>query len=283
MTTNPPSSRCRRPTRLWCRRPTRLSPRASAWLFGCAGALVALAVWTLLSQLLAHGGGVINRLPTPVAVARKLVAYAGKDLASDLLASLHVFAVGWLVGAASAALIGLMLGRSDRLGRTFLPIVEAIRPVSSIAWVPLAIVWFGFGLTSKVFLVGLAVFLVVIVYAVDGSRRVPADLERTATMLGMNERQRFVSLVLPGTLAEVLIGSRVALMSGWGTVIVAELVAADSGLGAHLIAVEQSYDVAAVMATMICFAATGFAMNAAFTWAERRMLPWRHDRERETT
>ena len=261
----------------------RLSPRVGAWLLGCAGALVALAVWTLLSQLLAHGGGVINRLPTPLAVARKLVAYAGKDLASDLLASLHVFAVGWLVGAASAALIGLVLGRSDRLGRTFLPIVEAIRPVSSIAWVPLAIVWFGFGLTSKMFLVGLAVFLVVIVYAVDGSRRVPADLERTATMLGMNDRQRFVSLVLPGTLSEVLIGSRVALMSGWGTVIVAELVAADSGLGAHLIAVEQSYDVPAIMATMICFAATGFAMNAAFTWAERRMLPWRHDREREAT
>jgi ABC-type nitrate/sulfonate/bicarbonate transport system permease component len=261
----------------------RLSPRATAWLLGCAGMLVALAVWTVLSRLFAHGGGVINRLPTPLAVARKLVAYAGNDLASDLLASLHVFAVGWLVGAASAALIGLVLGRSDWLGRIFLPIVEAIRPVSSIAWVPLAIVWFGFGLTSKVFLVGLAVFLVVIVYAVDGSRRVPADLERTATMLGMNDRQRFASLVLPGTLTEVLIGSRVALMSGWGTVIVAELVAADSGLGAHLIAVEQSYDVPAVMATMICFAATGFAMNAAFTWAERRMLPWRHDREREAT
>jgi ABC-type nitrate/sulfonate/bicarbonate transport system permease component len=258
-----------------------LSPRVTAWLLGCAGAIVALAVWTLLSRLLAHGGGVINRLPAPPAVVRQLVAYAGKDLAGDLLASLHVFAVGWIVGAASAALVGLVLGRSDRLGRIFLPIVEAIRPVSSIAWVPLAIVWFGFGLTSKVFLVALAVFLVVIVYAVDGSRRVPPDLERTATMLGMNARQRFTSLVLPGTLAEVLIGSRVALMSGWGTVIVAELVAADSGLGAHLIAVEQSYDVPAVMATMICFAATGFAMNAAFSWAERRMLPWRRDSERE--
>ena len=65
-------------------------------------------------------------------------------------------------------------------------------------------------------------------------------------MLGMNARQRFRSLILPGTLAEVLIGSRVSLMAGWGTVIVAELVAADSGLGAHLIAVEQSYDVPAV-------------------------------------
>ena len=64
------------------------------------------------------------------------------------------------------------------LGNIFLPVVEAIRPVSSIAWVPLSIVWFGFGFTSKVFLVGLAVFLVVIVYAVDGceahSRRLVA-------------------------------------------------------------------------------------------------------------
>jgi ABC-type nitrate/sulfonate/bicarbonate transport system permease component len=258
----------------------RLSPRTMSWLLGTLGALVALAVWSLLAQLLAHGGGVINRLPGPLAVVRELARYAGNDLARDLLASLYVFSIGWLVGAAGAALVGLVLGRAKRLGSIFLPIVEAIRPVSSIAWVPLAIVWFGFGLTSKVFLVGLAVFLVVIVYAVDGARRVPADLERTATMLGMNEWQRFRSLVLPATLAEVLIGSRVALMSGWGTVIVAELVAADSGLGAHLIAVEQSYDVPAVMATMICFALTGFAMNTGFTFAERRLLPWRHDRER---
>ncbi|HLX28668.1 MAG TPA: ABC transporter permease subunit [Casimicrobiaceae bacterium] len=259
----------------------RLSPRVRAWLLGLAGTAVAIAVWSLLSHWLAHGGGVINRLPGPIAVVRELVQYATSDLASDLLASLRVFAIGWLVGAASAALVGLALGRASLLGGIFLPIVEAIRPVSSIAWVPLSIVWFGFGLTSKVFLVGLAVFLVVIVYAVDGSHRVPADLERTATMLGMNEWQRFASLVLPGTLAEVLIGSRVALTAGWGTVIVAELVAANSGLGAHLIAVEQSYNVSAVMATMICFAAAGFAMNAAFTFMEQRLMPWRHDRARQ--
>jgi ABC-type nitrate/sulfonate/bicarbonate transport system permease component len=149
--------------------------------------------------------------------------------------------------------------------------------VSSIAWVPLSIVWFGFGLGGKVFLVALAVFLVVIVYAIDGSRRVSPALERTATMLGMNGWQRFRSLVLPGTLTEVLIGSRVALMAGWGTVIVAELVAADSGLGAHLISVEQSYDVPAVMAAMACFGITGFLMNALFVRVERRIMPWRHD------
>ena len=247
----------------------RLTPRAQAWLLGCAGVAIALVLWTLLAHLLATGGGVINRLPTPLRVLR--------DLARDLVFSLRVFAIGWVLGAASAKIAGLEMGRVAALGNVFIPVIEAIRPVSSIAWVPLSIVWFGFGLGGKVFLVGLAVFLVVIVYAVDGSRRIPPDLERTATMLGMNAWQRFRALVMPGTLTEVLIGSRVALMAGWGTVIVAELVAADSGLGAHLIAVEQSYDVPAVMSTMACFGLTGFAMNALFTRMERWLMPWRHD------
>ena len=72
-------------------------------------------------------------------------------------------------------------------------------------------------------------------------------------MLGMGPLQRFRALVLPSTLTEVLVGARVALMSGWGTVIVAELVAADYGLGARLIAVQQSYDVPAVMASMVIY------------------------------
>jgi ABC-type nitrate/sulfonate/bicarbonate transport system permease component len=257
----------------------RASAKAQAWVLGCAGVAVALVVWTLLAQWLATGGGVINRLPPPWRVLRDLLAYAEGELWRDLLFSLRVFVIGWAIGAVGATIVGLVLGRIAGLGKVFIPIVEAIRPVSSIAWVPLSIVWFGFGLSGKVFLVGLAVFLVVIVYAVDGSRRIPQDLERTATMLGMNQWQRFRTLVLPGTLTEVLIGSRVALMAGWGTVIVAELVAADSGLGAHLIAVQQSYNVPAVMATMLCFALTGFVMNALFTRFERRVMPWRHDTE----
>lgn len=259
-----------------------LAAHAQAWALGCVGVLVALGVWTVAAHVLATGGGVINRLPTPLRVLRELGAYAAGDLGRDLLSSLRVFALGWILGAAGATLLGLVLGRVRLVGAIFIPIVEAIRPVSSIAWVPLSVVWFGFGLAGKVFLVALAVFLVVIVYAVDGSRRVAPDLERTATMLGMRGWRRFRSLVLPATLTEVLIGSRVSLMAGWGTVIVAELVAADSGLGAHLIAVEQSYDVPAVMATMVCFGASGFVMNALFTRLERRLMPWRHDRDERT-
>jgi ABC-type nitrate/sulfonate/bicarbonate transport system permease component len=191
-----------------------------------------------------------------------------------------VFLAGWALGCIGATVLGIWIGRSRVAAALFGPVVEAIRPVSSIVWVPLAVVWFGFGFVSKIFLVGLAVFLVVIVYAIDGSRRIPGSLERTASMLGMTPLQRFRAMVLPGALTEVLVGARVALMSGWGTVIVAELVAADFGLGAHLIAVQQSYDVPAVIASMLCFGLAGFAMNLAFTRLERALLPWRQEATR---
>jgi ABC-type nitrate/sulfonate/bicarbonate transport system permease component len=245
------------------------------WALGLTGSLGAIVFWTVMAFWLRDGGGVINRLPTPLAVAVNLAEYARGPLWPDLAASLEVFLAGWLLGCISAAVIGIAMGQSRVIGAIFGPVVEALRPVSSIVWVPLAVVWFGFGFTSKVFLVGLAVFLVAIVYAIDGARRISHDLHRTATMLGMTSLQRFRALVLPGALTEVLVGARVALMSGWGTVIVAELVAADFGLGAHLIAVQQSYDVAAVMATMVCFGLTGFIMNAIFSRFERRLLPWR--------
>lgn len=254
----------------------------SRLVYGALGIAVALGVWTLASMALAKGGGSIGRLPGPLVVAKAVATYAQGDFFRDLLASLRVFALGWVLGTVLATVLGLVLGRVRLLGEIFIPVIEAMRPVSSIAWVPLSIVWFGFGLSSKVFLVGLAVFLVVIVYAVDGARRTPPELDRVATMLGMRPVARFRYLVLPATLTEVLIGARVALMAGWGTVIVAELVAADSGLGARLIAVQQSYDVPAVMTSMIAFAVSGFAMNALFSRLEHRLLPWRAAQTEET-
>src|SRR3954470_641634 len=200
-------------------RATASRPWVRPWLLGLAGSLGAILFWTAMAFWLRDGGGVINRLPTPLAVAINLAQYARGPLWPDLAASLQVFLVGWLLGCLGAAVIGMAMGQSRLIGAIFGPVVEALRPVSSIVWVPLAVVWFGFGFTSKIFLVGLAVFLVVIVYAIDGARRTPADLHRTATMLGMTSLQRFRALVLPGALTEVLVGARVALMSGWGTVI----------------------------------------------------------------
>lgn len=244
------------------------------WAYGTAGIVGLIVLWAIAARYFAGTVGNIQRLATPFAVARNVGSYFTGEFGVDVWSSFRVFLGGWLGGGICAVLVGLLLGRVRVVGQMFIPIVEALRPVSSIVWVPLSVVWFGFGYTSKIFVVGLAVFLVVIVYAVDGCARIPADVQRTATMLGMTGLRRFRNVILPATLAEVTVGLRVALVAGWGTVIVAELVAANSGLGAHLINSQQGYDIAAVMATMVCFAVTGFVMNALFSLLQNRLMPW---------
>lgn len=247
--------------------------RAKPLMYGMIGVLGLLAVWTAASQLVKSAFG-IPRVASPWAVANEIGAYAADDLWEDAVSSLKIFAQGWAIGGVLAALLGVAIARVVFIRALLQPVVEIIRPISSIAWVPLSIVWFGFGNSSKVFVVGLAVFLVVIVYAVEGASRERVLLERVAAMLGMSRARRFRYLVIPGTLSEILIGLRVALTAGWGTVIVAELIAADTGLGHHLIMSQRSYNVAQVMATMVCFAAIGFLMNTCLGYIRKLLIPW---------
>lgn len=244
-------------------------------LWGIGGAALLVLVWYVAARIVAaQSDAPIPKLASPLEVAGAIANYLQTDFVVDLISSLAVFFAGWLLGAAAATISGLLLARITWLGQMFLPVVEAIRPVSSIAWIPLSIVWFGFGFSGKVFIVGLAVYLVVIVYAIAGASKIPEILERSATMLGMTSMQKMRHLVLPSMLSEVIIGLRVSLMAGWGTVIIAELVAADTGMGSSLILAQQSYDVPGVMSSMLCFGAVGFLLNAAFGIIQRRVIRW---------
>lgn len=247
---------------------------ARAWSFGIAGVVGAVLLWALAARYLAGNIGNIDRLAGPLDVARDIGSYATDEMAEDLWSSFQVFLGGWLIGGAGAMLVGVLLGRVRVAGQMFLPLVEAIRPVSSIVWLPLSIVWFGFGFTSKAFVVGLAVFLVVIVYVIDGCARIPADVQRSAAMLGMTRGQRLWHVILPATFGEAVIGLRVALVAGWGTVIIAELIAANSGLGAHLVSAQRGFNISAVIATMIVFGATGFIIDSLFSLLQGRLTPW---------
>lgn len=253
----------------------RVRQRTRAWGYGAVGIATTFVVWLVLSRYVAGTIGNLDRLAGPGDVARSVADYATGDMVADVLASLKVFLGGWVVGGGGAILLGLLFGTVRVVGATFMPLIEAIRPVSSIAWLPMSIVWFGFGLVAKSFVVGLAVFLVVIVYVVDGSSRIPADVERTASMLGMSRVRHFFNVTLPATLAEALIGLRVSLVAGWGTVVIAELVAANTGLGAHLVRSQQGFNIAEVMATMFVFGASGFLLDAAFSVLQSRLLSWR--------
>lgn len=250
----------------------------SAILWGICGVVIAVLIWQLIAAFVAdRSHAAIPKIVGPLPVAGAILDYLHTDFLADLGSSLAVFFGGWVAGGVAATITGLLLGRVTLLRELFLPVVETVRPVSSIAWIPLSIVWFGLGYSGKVFIVGLAVYLVVIVYAIAGAGQVSHELERVSTMLGMGTLRTMRHLVLPSMLSEVVIGLRVSLMAGWGTVIIAELVAADTGMGNTLIVAQQSYDVPGVLASMLCFGAVGFLLNSLFTTLHRRLLRWQHD------
>lgn len=248
------------------------SPVISNIARGAAGLFIVIAVWWVIALIVPHRP--IDPLPSPAIVAAKLWSAARGSLALDIIASLKEALGGWVVGAVAAIAAGTAVGRIRLVKGLVYPIIEFLRPISNLAWVPVAIVWFGLGYTSKLFVVGIAVFFVVVLYVIRGVGNIDASLSKVADSLGLRGRRRVMVLTIMGSLEDIVTGLRVSLMTGWGSVMIAELVAANTGLGAREIFAQQSYDIPGVMVGMVSFAVIGLALNSAFSLAERQLMPW---------
>ncbi|MBC7129641.1 ABC transporter permease subunit, partial [Candidatus Bathyarchaeota archaeon] len=112
------------------------------------------------------------------------------------------------------------------------PVVEIFRPISPLAWIPLAILWFGIGESGKVFIIFVATFFPILLNTVDGVKRIEPVLLRAGRVLGCDTQfDLFRRVMLPASLPSILVGLRISFGTGWAAIIAAELVAANSGLG----------------------------------------------------
>lgn len=243
------------------------------------GALVSVVlVWWLVSLVVPSHP--IDSVPSPELVGQGLwralggSTLYGSSLYADVAESLKEGVGGWVVGCGVAIVVGALIARVAVVRELLFPVIEILRPISALVWVPLAIVWFGLGYPGKLFVVSIAVFFVVILYVIHSMRHIDAELTKVADVVGLSGIRRFILLTAMGSLGEIATGMRIALMTGWGTVMIAELVASTTGLGALEIYAQQSYSIAGVMEGMVGFAAIGLALNALFSAAERKFLPW---------
>lgn len=245
---------------------------------GLLGLVVVIIGWWAISLVVPHKP--IDFLPSPISVGQMLWVglrgspLYGQSLYGDIAESLKEALGGWMAGAAAAIVVGTIIGRVRVARELIYPIVELLRPISNIAWVPLAIVWFGLGYADKVFVVAISVFFVVIMYVILATGRVDDELAKVADAVGLRGVRRTLVLDVMGSTAEIAAGLRVSLMAGWGSVMIAELVVANSGLGVLEIYAQQSYSLTGVMVGMVCFGSIGLALNTLFGAAERRLLPW---------
>jgi ABC-type nitrate/sulfonate/bicarbonate transport system permease component len=239
-----------------------------------------LVVWYAVSLLNAHVWRVFNPvlLPPPheVLAAAVQLTLSG-ELPRDIAASLSRVVLGFLVAAVLGVGLGTLIGRSRTIEKLLEPALELMRPIPPLAFLPVFVLWFGIGESSKVAFITYSAFFPIFTTTTEGIKFVDLLLIRAAQTLGASERRIFRMVVLPAALPSIITGLRVGFAQCLFVIVAAEFIAADSGLG-FLINDSRSFF---LMSNMLVGAATigliGFIFNRVLRRLEARLLRWRED------
>ncbi|MBU2360665.1 MAG: ABC transporter permease subunit, partial [Alphaproteobacteria bacterium] len=183
--------------------------------------------------------------------------------------------VGFLLGALVGVPLGYAMGLSDWFRGWFDPIVEFMRPVPPLALIPLVIIWAGIGETGKIILLFLAALWIMAIAARSGVSGVRISKVHAAYSLGASKWQVMRHVIIPNSLPEIFTGARVAMGVCWGTVVAAELVAAQTGVGMMIMVASKFQNTDIVLMGVIVIGIVGFTIDLGIRWLERLMVPWK--------
>ncbi len=182
---------------------------------------------------------------------------------------------GVLYGTILGVPLGFAMGLSSVARGLFDPIVEFMRPIPPLALIPLVILWFGIDETAKIFLLFLASLFIMTIAAQSGVSSVRISKVHAAYSLGASKLQILRHVILPNALPEIFTGLRTAMGVCWGTVVAAEIVAADRGLGSMIMIAKNFLQTDTVVIGIIIIGLIGFGIELVMRWLERGLIPWK--------
>jgi len=237
----------------------------------------ALALWEALARL-----GLISAIfyPAPTLTAAtlwRMVAHGG--LLGEAGVSMGRMGLGFLCGAVPALVLGLLMGRSARLRAAADPLVASAHPIPKITILPLVMLIFGIGETSKVLVIGLAAFFPVLINTMAGARQISPIHFEVADNYGASALRTLTRVLLPGSLPMLLSGVRLALNIALLITMAMEMMFASRGLGALVWRSWQTMRTEEIYATLAMIAAIGICLNLVIQALTRRLVPWQVDRE----
>jgi NitT/TauT family transport system permease protein len=209
--------------------------------------------------------------PSPRHVEQGMLELLRKNvLWSDIGNSLRRVAIGFGAAAAIGIPLGLALGWYPAADQVVNPVMQILRPISPIAWIPVAIIFFGVGDHAAMLLIFLGAFFPIVVACVNGVSGVPTTFRRAGRNFGLSPAQLLARVVFPASLPQIIVGLRLALGIAWLVVVAAEMVAVDSGLGYLIIDARNSgkrYDL--VVAAMLIIGVIGLLLDLLFRRLEK--------------
>jgi taurine transport system permease protein len=186
----------------------------------------------------------------------------------------RVFAA-FLLAVAIGIPVGIGMGVSRYLRGIFDPPIEFYRPLPPLAYLPLMIIWFGIGEQAKIILLFLAIFAPVALAARAGVRSVPQEQIQAALSMGATREQVVRYVIVPGALPEILVGLRIGMGVGWTTLVAAEMVAADAGLGKMVYNASNFLRTDVVILGILAIGSVAYVFELLMRMLERRLVPWK--------
>jgi NitT/TauT family transport system permease protein len=220
--------------------------------------------------------------PSPLDVEKALTELIHKSLLWGYIAdSLRRVAIGFGAAVLLGVPLGLTLGWYPAANRVVNPVLQLLRPISPIAWIPVAIIFFGVGDWAAMFLIFLGAFFPIVVTCVNGVSNVPSMFRLAGRNFGLTPPQVLARVIFPAALPQILVGLRIAFGIAWLVVVAAEMIAVDSGLGYLIIDARNSgkrYDL--VVAAILLIGVIGLVLDTAFRRLEKmKSVRWgfRHE------
>ena len=244
-----------------------------------AGIIIVLALWQLASWSAAAQSGTFAVLfPGPLVVALEGVRLLGSGaLVRHAAASLGRVLVGLGAGSLVGILLGYLMGTRSWARDLFEPVVELLRPIPPLAWIPLAILWLGIGLADQAFIIFLGCVFPILLNTYEGVRAIEPRYLEASRVLGADDSTTWRRVVVPATLPHVLTGLRVGAGVAWMCLVAAELqgVRTGYGLGYMMVVAQDVARADRIMVGMLSIGILGYLMNRGMRYLEGRFVPWR--------
>ena len=254
----------------------RLRVRHTLLLINLASVAAVLGLWYLATSL---GWVAPIFLPSPgdVLHAGRLVLMRG-ELATDVAVSAQRVFAGFALAAVISVPLGVVMAVWRPAKAVMDPFVSLLRPLPSITWIPLSILWLGIGELQKVAIVFMGSWIYILLYTYESTRRVDPILVRAARNLGASDLAIMHEVILPGALPGILAGLKVTLAISWSCVLTAEMIAAQNGLGALIWQAKDWGNLPLVLVGMLCISLTVLVADWAALRLEALLLPWERAR-----
>ena len=250
--------------------------RRSYWLLALVGLMLPLGLWWITASL-----ELVEKvfMPSPADVLRRVAVWATEDgLAGDVGISVYRVVAGWALSALVAVPLGMAIGTWRPVQALLEPLTDFVRYMPAVAFIPLVMLWIGIDESSKVAIIFIGTFFQMVLMVAEDVRRVPAAQVEAAQTLGASRREVVELVLLQSAKPALLDTLRITMGWAWTYLVVAELVAANSGLGYSILKAQRFMQTDKIFAGILLIGAIGLVIDQMFRALHRKAFPWMHGR-----